>query len=866
MKNKKEYVLTKEILDSLRSIDGFPIGKDEDIIALSDPPFYTACPNPWIGEFIETYGTPYDPNDGYNREPFSADVSEGKNDPIYNAHSYHTKVPHKAIMRYILHYTKPGDIVFDGFCGTGMTGVAAQMCGCPDPEFKDKIEHEMPGVEWGARRAILCDLSPAATFIAYNYNNPVDPDEFEREAKRILEEVEAECGWMYETRHVIDGVPQVKRNIDGTEEPVIGKINFTVWSDIFICSNCSNQIVFSEVAIDKNTQKVKDEFSCPSCGTICSKRTLEREITSIYDHSLQKTVNIARHKPFSINYSIINNKGKEEKFEKKVELDDLKIIEIIDNTDIIQWYPITELPNGVNTEQPKVSHGITHVHHFYFKRPLVVLSKLFEIVHKSNNIISKYIRFNFEQAILGMSKLNRYSPTHFSQVNRYLNGTLYIGSQQSEVSLSYIMKGKINRLYSVLKSQISFPESIIFTTQSSTNLSNMADNSIDYIFTDPPFGGNLMYSELNFLWESWFKVHTHNSKEAIENSAQNKAIFDYQKLMEDCFTSNYRILKPGRWMTVEFHNTQNYVWVAIQEALQRAGFIVSDVRTLDKQQRTFKAVTTTSAMKQDLIISSYKPSTALEQTFTLTAGTEEGVWAFIEEHLRHLPVVVEKEGIIETIAERQNYLLFDRMVAFHVQRGITVPISSAEFYAGLAQRYPERDSMYFLPEQVEGYESARLQAHDVGQLSIFVHDERSAVQWLRQELATAQTYQEIQPAFLRQLHQDSHEALPELSDVLEENFLKDDQGKWYVPNPSKASDLEKIRERSLLREFGTYVQGKGKLKLFRSEAVRAGFAKAWKERDYGTIVSVGKRLPPKVLQEDDQLLMYFDNAVMRGGE
>ncbi|WP_320043423.1 DNA methyltransferase [uncultured Desulfobacter sp.] len=65
----------------------------------------------------------------YHREPFAADVKEGKNDPVYNTHSYHTKVPHKAIMRYILHYTEPGDIVFDGFCGTGMTGVAAHMCG-----------------------------------------------------------------------------------------------------------------------------------------------------------------------------------------------------------------------------------------------------------------------------------------------------------------------------------------------------------------------------------------------------------------------------------------------------------------------------------------------------------------------------------------------------------------------------------------------------------------------------------------------------------------------------------------------------------------------------------------------------------------
>jgi DNA modification methylase len=130
---RREYFLEKlrEKLKDLefRKIEGFPIGEDDDILALSDPPYYTACPNPWIADFIKQYGNPYDPNVPYSKEPFAADVSDGKNDPIYNAHSYHTKVPHKALMRYILHYTRPGDLVFDGFCGTGMTGVAAQLCG-----------------------------------------------------------------------------------------------------------------------------------------------------------------------------------------------------------------------------------------------------------------------------------------------------------------------------------------------------------------------------------------------------------------------------------------------------------------------------------------------------------------------------------------------------------------------------------------------------------------------------------------------------------------------------------------------------------------------------------------------------------------
>ena len=150
-----------ELLDSVRHIEGFPIGKDDDILALSDPPYYTACPNPYLNDFIAHFGKPYDEaTDTYERTPFVGDVSEGKNDPIYNAHAYHTKVPHKAIMHYIEHYTEPGDIVFDGFCGSGMTGVASQLLD---------------------RKAIISDLSPAASFMSYNYSASVDAENFERE-------------------------------------------------------------------------------------------------------------------------------------------------------------------------------------------------------------------------------------------------------------------------------------------------------------------------------------------------------------------------------------------------------------------------------------------------------------------------------------------------------------------------------------------------------------------------------------------------------------------------------------------------------------------------------------------------------------
>lgn len=120
--------LRKKLQDpEFRKIEGFPIGNDEDILNLSDPPYYTACPNPWIADFIAEWeadkkrvtGSNTDqpvtsnqqqvtvPEEPYHREPFAADVSEGRSGIFYDAHSYHTKVPHKAIMRYILHYTQP---------------------------------------------------------------------------------------------------------------------------------------------------------------------------------------------------------------------------------------------------------------------------------------------------------------------------------------------------------------------------------------------------------------------------------------------------------------------------------------------------------------------------------------------------------------------------------------------------------------------------------------------------------------------------------------------------------------------------------------------------------------------------------------
>ena len=428
----------------------------------------------------------------------------------------------------------------------------------------------------------------------------------------------------------------------------------------------------------------------------------------------------------------------------------------------------------------------------------------------------------------------------------------------------------------------------------------LARHSIDYIFTDPPFGNNLAYAELNFVNEAFHRVFTNRKSEAIVSATQRKQLDEYQALMRQCFVEYARVLKPGRWMTVVFHNSKNAVWNAIQEGLSAAGFVVADVRTLDKQSGSYNQVMASGSVKQDLVISAYKPTRELEARFKLEAGSEEGAWTFVRDHLKNLPVFVPKKGVAEIVAERLDYLLFDRMVAFHVQRGVAIPLSAAEFYEGLKQRFPVRNGMYFLPEQVVAHDRKRLTVRGVEQLALLVIDEKSAIEWLRLQLkARPRTFQAIHPDFVRELGGwQKHEQMLELTTLLEQNFLcydgegevpgqihgylsrnyktarnlsKDDldlreraRYRWYVPDANKATDLEKLRERALLREFEIYRQpSQRRLAKFRLEAVRAGFRRAWGHGEYNTILEVAEKIPERVLREDLRLLMWYDQAKTR---
>jgi hypothetical protein len=292
----------------------------------------------------------------------------------------------------------------------------------------------------------------------------------------------------------------------------------------------------------------------------------------------------------------------------------------------------------------------------------------------------------------------------------------------------------------------------------------------------------------------------------------------------------------------------------------------------DKEHLSYRQVTSTNAVKRDLVISAYKPADELAERIGPAAGTPDTAWAFVREHLNHLPMTVERDpsGDLRVIRERLPDRLYDRMEAFHLNRNLAMPVTATEFYEGLSQRFPQRDGMHFLDEQVEAYERQRMTIKELKAAQLFITDEESAIQWLRQFLKShrnPQPYAAIQPEFFREVQAGlpDWEEPPDLKVLLERSSLQDDEGRWYVPDPKKEADLEKLRKRERLKEFTTYATGKGTLKYFSLAAVRAGFSDAWERRDLASIVAVGRRLPVEAFAQDERLLFYLDNAEQLAG-
>jgi len=609
-------------------------------------PNYSPYMNSFLGAFVKAARTD---EELQVETPFCEAVGAGKNTYVYDAHTYHTKVPPEAITEMLEHYTRPGDLVLDPFCGSGMTGVAALRTN---------------------RKPILSDLSPAATFIAHNFSNPVSARAYFNAIKAILASLSAEELFLFGThcRTCRKLVP----------------MEYLVWSYGLVCEFCRHEFVLWDIARDERANiresKILGEFPCPNCNKMVEKRRLKR----------------TRPYPVQVGYRCCDSRQKES--QAVPDAFDLGAIQRIQEQGIPQelWYPTVALPEGVNTRQA-IAHGFQTVDSLYTLRGLWAVARLWDIARRwSDADIGLKLMFTVTSLYQRVTRLSEFR--FWGGSGNIANYNVPMIFNEQNVFKVFWRKAKTIRDYfETLKDE---SKSVVcISTQSATDLSNLPNNSIDYVFTDPPFGSNINYSEMNFLWEAWLGAYTDTTNEAIINRAQGKTAQDYQNLMTAALKEIQRVLKPGHWLTLVFHNSSAQVWAALQTAIADSGFVVASIQTLDKRHGTFKQFVSENAVGYDLMIHCVKGSSAQPITVLAPSHSEtelkRQVNAFLERTLKKHPedyvvqyLHVERKNemdsrklyslwLIEQMAQQAqidlDYSTFRELVVAYSQRELVNP-------------------------------------------------------------------------------------------------------------------------------------------------------------------------------------------------
>jgi len=522
------------------------IRPDERGRAENIPPLFYLTPNPYLADFVDLTSPPKPVH-----TPYNLDISSGKNTYVYDAHTYHTKVPPQGIELLLEYYTRPGDVILDPFCGSGMTGVAA-------------LEKK--------RKAILCDLSPAATFIAFNLTTPV-------EATAYLKAI----------RSMLNATKSLEHKLYNTHCRMCGKlvpILYMVWSYSVICTFCGREFNLWDVARDERPtvkeSKIKTEFHCPHCDNPLKKRLLKK----------------TQRFPVLVGYQCCKKSRQEEKaIPDEYDLAQIQKLEQIGVPKEL-WYPTDDLYEGVNMSQP-LAAGITSVDKMYTTRALWAMAQLWALA-------SQWPDQDMRPKLLFTLTSLYQRVTVFSEF-RFWGGSsntanFNVPAIMNEQNVFKTFERKADTIARYFKTAFQGERHLRISTQSACHLTQLPDRSIDYVFTDPPFGANINYSEMNFLWESWLGTRTNNLEEAIVNKAQKKGVEEYKQLLSQAFSEVRRVLKDESWMSVVFHNSSAHIWEALQYAISQAGFVIRACQTFDKEHGTFKQFVSDNAVGYDLIL------------------------------------------------------------------------------------------------------------------------------------------------------------------------------------------------------------------------------------------------------------------------
>lgn len=554
------------------------------------------------------------------------DVRAGKNTLVYNVHSYSTKVPYQGIAPFISHFTTPGDRVLDPFCGSGMTGIAAILFG---------------------RHATLVDISPAAIHIASNYVTPCDVEMLSAEAHRILSLLEEELAPLYATTCDRCGWPAT--------------IVYTVWSDVFDCRRCRREIIYWDVAVDRVAGSVRRVFPCPHCGSVWAKKDLTWRAT----------------RPVSTNYACQRRCGRHT--ERPVNQEELALSASLERESIPDWYPSARF--GREREMWRKSHeamGITSLDAFYTRRNLRSLAALWrEIGRVPEPRLRESLRFAFTAIVNRASRRYQWNAKRPTNVQ---TGTLYIASLSYEWNVLSLFRRKLRDVVAYYRTYRSFTGTAIVLKDSATRLGAIPEGSIDYVFTDPPFGGNIYYADCALLWESWLDEYTDEREEIVIHRKRGgdagNSTADYQRLMTEAFTRMYKAMRPRRSASVVFHSSDVKLWRGIQESIRDAGFELVGTTGLDKGQPSIKGLRGKRGEEHvaavDVILNLRKLTRvgAVSLSGETPADIRSLLTTVLEEHVRSLPAKIQSAPQTYSNDQRSTQYLHSLAVRTILDRGI----------------------------------------------------------------------------------------------------------------------------------------------------------------------------------------------------
>ncbi len=534
-------------------------------------------PNPNLRAFVEEHirEKPYDPEtDDYDVPAFNEPITTTKATAIYNMHTYWSKKPHDAIRQYIRHYTEEGDLVLDPFCGSGGTALAALMEG---------------------RKAIAIDRSPAATFITKNYCTPVDVDELQAAFEELKAKVKPEIDWLYETRCDRCG----------------GKATtaYTVYSQVFQCPRCMEKVpLFDCVETEGRTKagKPKKIRVCPHCyknGHLEEIRSQSKKFGAV---------------PVLVSY-LCENGCKPKRAERQhddpdpkkreyFEMYDIGKIREIERRKMHYWHPKGYDMTGFSRYKRDALrlYNVEEVSDLFTKRNLWAISAIVDI----SKIFPKYsdlILFSTSAILFSSSRM--YLWTKDGQ-HGFISGTYYLPQVSREINVINQFLDKFRSLKHLSNLELKSTE-LLLSTDSATDLPNIFSNSIDYIFTDPPYAGKVQYGELNFAWEAWLQLDTTwHDEEITINDIREKTEDDWATMMKLSLSECFRILKPGRWISLCYHDTSEGTWQFIQDIMTEIGFIPDSIDNaifIDSVKKTYNQYIADKVNKRDLVINFRKP-------------------------------------------------------------------------------------------------------------------------------------------------------------------------------------------------------------------------------------------------------------------